>query len=81
MLSLLYKDQTTNYNWIADTKLITNPGCLTDNRKCFSSKQHPIKIHGKETRQFDVRNPCIFPFKDHDGEFVKKQQCKKATRV
>ena len=63
MLSLLYKDRITYSNWNADDKIITNLGCLTDNNKCFSNKQYRIKIDVKEPRQFDVRNPCIFPFK------------------
>ena len=74
MLSLLYKDQT-NSNWIEDETIITYSGCLNDDSKCFSNREYKIMGDGKKTRLFDVRNPCKFPFKDHDGEFVKKQQC------
>ena len=73
MLSLLYKEQT-NSNWIEDKTIITYSGCLNDDSKCFSNRQYKIMGDGKET-QFDVRNPCKFPFKDRDdtnSEFVKK---------
>ena len=62
MLSLLYKDQK---NWIEDETIITYSGCLNDNSKCFSNRQYKMG-DDKKTRQFDVRNPCIFPFKDRD---------------
>ena len=62
MLSLLYKDQI-NSNWIEDETIITYSGCLNDNSKCFSNKQYKITGDAKKTRQFDVRNPCIFPYK------------------
>ena len=63
MLSLLYKEQT-NSNWIEDETIITHSGCLNDNSKCFSNRQYRITGDGKKPRQFDVRNPCKFPFKD-----------------
>ena len=77
MLSLLYKDRTTYSKWNADDKIITNLGCLTDHNKCFSNKQYRIKIDGKKPRQFDVRNPCIFPFKDNN---ITYDYCKWNTR-
>ena len=64
MLSLLYKEQT-NSNWIEDETIITYSGCLNDDSKCFSNRQYKFTGDGKET-QFDVRNPCKFPFKDRD---------------
>ena len=62
MLSLLYKEQT-NSNWNEDETIITYSGCLNDDSKCFSNRLYKIMGDGKKTRQFDVRNPCVFPFK------------------
>ena len=76
MLSLLYKDQI-NSNWIEDETIITYSGCLNDNSKCFSNKQYKIKVDGQKDRQFDVRNPCIFPFKDNN---ITYDYCKWNTR-
>ena len=59
MLSLLNKEQT-NSNWIEDEMIIAYSGCLNDD----SNRQYKIIGDGIKSRQFDVRNPCKFPFKD-----------------
>ena len=62
---------------MADVKSITNPSCLIDNNSCFSSKQNEIRDGVKRVYKFDVRNPCIFPFKHENTTY---NSCKRMAK-
>ena len=65
ILSLLYKSDL-KLDWKADAKSITNRSCLISNSSCFSTKQSKIWNGVNKTHHFDVRDPCIFPFKHYN---------------
>ena len=54
-------------DWKADEKSITYSSCLTDDSNCFSHKGVRHKVQRLKIKRFDVRDPCIFPFK-HDNK-------------
>ena len=53
---------------MAENKIITYIGCLTNDSNCFSNGRDKIIIDSKR-ETVDVKNPCVFPFKYRDKSY------------